>query len=80
MKQQAASLTAAERQAIAQWLGGNAPVSIDTSHVSNACKAPAPAFTEKMFAWSSWGGGPENWRFQAPNKPGLMSPQCPTSK
>ena len=80
MKQQAASLTPAERQSVAQWLGGNTPVSIDASHVSDACKAPAPAFSEKMSAWTSWGGGLENWRFQDSKQAGLDISAVPRLK
>ena len=80
MKQQAASLTPAERQAVAQWLGGNTPVSIDTSHVSNSCKGPAPTYTEKMLAWTSWGAGLENWRFQNSEQAGFTAPSVPRLK
>ena len=71
MKQQAASLTEPERQAVAQWLGGNTPVSIDASHISNVCKASSPTISEKMSAWTSWGAGLENWRFQNSEQAGL---------
>jgi polyvinyl alcohol dehydrogenase (cytochrome) len=64
MKQQSSLLTSEQRQAVALWLGGATPVSVDSSRVANSCKAPVAASGDKRSAWTSWGAGLENRRFQ----------------
>jgi polyvinyl alcohol dehydrogenase (cytochrome) len=80
MKQQGAGLTPEQRKAVAQWLGGSTPVSIDSSHVANSCKGPPASVSEKMPGWTSWGVGPENWHFQDSEAAGISDSDVPRLK
>jgi polyvinyl alcohol dehydrogenase (cytochrome) len=64
MKQQGADLSAAQRMAVANWLGRKTAAVMDAAQVSNACKSGAGAAGDQTHAWTSWGGGITNERFQ----------------
>jgi polyvinyl alcohol dehydrogenase (cytochrome) len=80
MKQQGASLTPEQRQAVAQWLGGSTPVSIAANQVANSCKAQPRTFPGNMPGWTSWGVGPENWHFQDAAAAGIRGADVPRLK
>ena len=62
MQSQGGNLTAAQRSAVAGYLG-IAPVVTPRTIATNRC-APQPDWSASQ-GWDSWGGGPENRRFQA---------------
>jgi len=78
MKTQAASLTPEQRNAVAQWLGANAPVALDASRLANTCKGTPNG--KKSSSWTTWGGGLENWRFANQEAAGLSAPDVPKLK
>lgn len=81
MKEQGASLTPEQRQAVAQWLGANTPVALDASHLANSCKTVPPfAITKSSAGWTSWGAGLENWRFANQVTAGLRAADVPKLK
>jgi polyvinyl alcohol dehydrogenase (cytochrome) len=73
MKEQAASLTPAERMAVAQWLGRTTAAKLEASKISNACSSSAASPTAG--SWTSWGGGLANLRFQPAAQAGLNAAQ-----
>lgn len=77
MQSQGGNLTASERTAVASWLGV-APAQPNAAS-SNRC-APEPAWAPKDAdaRWDSWGGGPENLRFQKAG--GLATADIPKLK
>ena len=64
MKEQGASLSSAERSQVAQWLGRKTALGMDKATLANPCKT-ADASLPASSAWTSWGGGLENQRFQS---------------
>jgi len=78
MQAQGARLTATERTAVAAWLG-LAPAAPTVSERSNQCAAE-PGWSPRGTGakWESWGGGPENWRFQKAG--GLAAADIPKLK
>ena len=77
MKMQAAPLSAAERQAVAAYLGiaPEKPVGV----AANACPA-ADSRKPLPGAWSAWGADPANTRFQTAAAAGLTAAQVPELK
>ncbi len=78
MKTQAAGLSPEQRNAVAQWLGANTPVALDTAHLTNTCKTVPTAKLSP--GWTSWGGGLENWRFANQTTAGLSAKDVPKLK
>src|SRR5579864_9048968 len=75
MKQQAAALSANERQALANWLG--TPVTLERrgEGISNPC--PAGAAWKNSPGWSGWSPGLVNTRFQSAEDAGLTAADVP---
>ena len=71
MRQQAAALSANERQAVANFLGTAATLERTRDEIANPCPAGA-AWTEGP-GWTSWGGGLANTRFQSAEQAGLSA-------
>src|SRR5271170_2571688 len=69
MKQQAAPLSADERQKIANFLGTAVTLEQKRDEIANLCVvSPAPGASP---AWASWGAGLTNTRFQSEKDAGL---------
>ena len=64
MKQEASALTSTERNQVAQWLGRKTALGLDKATLANPCSAAAAPSASGSPAWTSWGGGIENRRFQ----------------
>jgi polyvinyl alcohol dehydrogenase (cytochrome) len=78
MKQQAAALSADERQRIASFLGTAVTLERKREEIANLCAAgAAPAESP---AWASWGGGLANTRFQSAKDAGLSADDLPRLK
>ena len=77
MREQGTKITRAERQSLAAWVG-HARSSTVMSNLTNRCQ-----MTEELSgiaAWSSWGAGLNNWRYQNANNAGLTSNDVPKLK
>jgi len=79
MQVQGASLSDAERRAIAQFLTGRAPAAGTATVVANKCTA-SPAMTDAATTpgWNGWGNGVANTRFAANS--GLSAADLPRLK
>src|SRR5580658_7303130 len=78
MKQQAAALSADERQRVAGFLGTAVTLEKKRDEIANLCAAGvAPAESP---AWASWGGGLANTRFQSAKDAGLSADDLPRLK
>jgi len=79
MQVQGASLSDAERRAIAQFLTGRAPAAGTATVVANKCTA-SPAMTDAATTpgWNGWGNGVANTRFAANS--GLSASDLPRLK
>ena len=75
MKEQAAALSPEERSQVAHWLGRKSALGLDKSALANPCRA-ASASAPSVSAWTSWGGGLENQRFQTAAAAGLGPKQA----
>ncbi len=78
MRQQGAVMGRAERRALTTWLGKTEASAVAPARLANPCPAspsatPQPAAT----AWTGWGAGLANWRFQPPAQAGLTEAQVP---
>ncbi len=75
MKAQGAGLSAAEKSAVAEYLGG-APKA--AAAVSNTCASNPPL--KNLDGWNGWGGGLSNSRFQDAEKAGVTAAGVPKLK
>jgi polyvinyl alcohol dehydrogenase (cytochrome) len=71
MKEQAAGIPAQQRMALADWLGRKTAEPVDAAQVPNRCGNGEPAAGNPAHAWTSWGGGVTNLRFQPAAAAGL---------
>jgi polyvinyl alcohol dehydrogenase (cytochrome) len=72
MKDQAASISRADRLSVARWLGKKASATVDASKLPNRCKStPVLDGNTEIASWTSWGGGLTNLRFQPRDAAGL---------
>jgi polyvinyl alcohol dehydrogenase (cytochrome) len=78
MKQQAAPLSADERQRVASFLGTAVTLERKRDEIANLC--PAGAAWGQGPAWSSWGGNFSNTRFQSAQDSGLRAEDVPKLK
>jgi polyvinyl alcohol dehydrogenase (cytochrome) len=79
MQVQGASLSDAERRAIAQFLTGRAPAASIAAAVVNKCTAsPSMADAATAPGWNGWGNGPSNTRFA--QNAGLTAADLPRLK
>jgi polyvinyl alcohol dehydrogenase (cytochrome) len=78
MKQQAAALSADERQRVASFLGTAVTLERKRDEIANLC--PAGAAWGQGPAWSSWGGNFANTRFQSGKDAGLRAEDVPKLK
>jgi len=78
MKQQAAPLSADERQRLAGFLGTAVTVERKREEIANAC--PAGAGWGTGAGWTGWGGGLTNARFQSAQDAGLRPDDLPRLK
>src|SRR6185369_13434109 len=79
MQVQGASLSEAERRAVAQFLTGRAPAAVTATAVVNKCSAsPAMADAAAVPGWNGWGNGLANTRFAA--NAGLTAADLPRLK
>src|ERR1700689_165899 len=78
MKQQAAALSADERQRVASFLGTAVTLERKREEIANLC--PAGAASGESPAWASWGGGLANTRFQSAKDAGLSAEDLPRLK
>ncbi len=78
MKQQAAPLSGDERLKIASYLGTAVTASRRHDELANACSSTAAL--KGSAAWASWGGGPNNTRFQSAKDAGMQVDDLPRLK
>jgi polyvinyl alcohol dehydrogenase (cytochrome) len=78
MKQQAAPLSADERQRLANFLGTAVTLEQKREEIANLC--PAGAAPGASPAWASWGAGLANMRFQSEKDSGLRVEDLPRLK
>lgn len=78
MKTQAAPLSADERLKIATFLGTAVTLERKREEIANPCPAGAP--WNDGPAWTSWGGGLTNTRFQSAKDAGLRAEDVPRLK
>jgi len=79
MQVQGASLSEAERRAVAQFLTGRAPAAVTATAVVNKCSAsPAMSDATTSPGWNGWGNGVANTRFAA--NAGLTAADLPRLK
>src|SRR5947209_2768675 len=71
MKEQGAKLSAAEKRAVADFLGSK---TVDSK--PGTCAA-TPAFSTSGPAWNGWGADPANSRFQSAAAAGLTAEEVP---
>jgi polyvinyl alcohol dehydrogenase (cytochrome) len=76
MKAQAAALSADERLKIATFLGTAVTVERRLDEIANPCVSGATSGTQSG-AWTSWGGGLANTRFQSAESAGLKPEDLP---
>jgi len=80
MRAQGASLSGAQRRAIAEYLAG-APVGGDpTGAASGRCEKPSKFTLAPDSAWNGWGGTLANTRAQSASAAGLTAQQLPQLK
>jgi polyvinyl alcohol dehydrogenase (cytochrome) len=82
MKAQGMSITRAERQALATWIGRGRSAAVVGESVENRCEA-SPALTAaapSRSALSSWGAGLDNWRFTDEATAGFTAADVPNLK
>ena len=79
MKTQALALSGDERQRLASFLGTAVTVERKREEIANPCPASAPStrWGSQTPAWSSWGGGLANARFQSAKDAGLDAEAVP---
>ena len=65
MRKQAAAMSHGDRVVLAQWLGRKTSAMIDPDHLTNPCPKNGVTGLDTMAAWTSWGGGVANRRFQS---------------
>jgi len=78
MKQQAAALSADERQRLAGFLGTAITLERTREQIADLC--PAGVAPGGSPAWSGWGGGLANMRFQSAKDAGLRAEDLPKLK
>jgi polyvinyl alcohol dehydrogenase (cytochrome) len=78
MRQQAAPLSADERQKIATLLGTAVTLERKRGEIANLC--PSGAAPRESPAWASWGAGLANTRFQSAKDAGLTAQDLPRLK
>ncbi len=78
MKQQAAPLSADERQRLAGFLGTAITLERAREQIADLC--PAGAAPGGSPAWAGWGGGLANMRFQSAKDAGLRAEDLPKLK
>ena len=78
MKQQAAPLSADERQRVAGFLGTAVTLERKRDEIANLC--PAGATPGNSSAWAGWGGDLANTRFQSTKDAGLSAEDVPRLK
>ena len=72
MKDQATSMSRADRLTVSRWLGKKTSVTVDASRLPNKCKNDGdPDGISEIASWTSWGGGLTNLRFQPGDRAGL---------
>jgi polyvinyl alcohol dehydrogenase (cytochrome) len=65
MQKQGAPMSHGDRVALAQWLGRKTSAVVDTNQLTNLCQKDVETRgLDPMAAWTSWGGGVANRRFQ----------------
>ena len=78
MKSQGASITRAERQALAAWIGHGRSSAATESSTANRCAAsPELRAADSLAALSSWGGSLNNWRYADQAAAGLNAADVP---
>ena len=75
MKEQGATLAPPQRALVAQWLGRTTALSLDKTAVTNPCRT-ASVSAPNSPAWTGWGAGLENLRFQPASSAGISSAQA----
>ena len=81
MRQQGAAMGRSERRTLSTWLGKSEAATIAPARLSNLCAASAwPPPSAGDGAWSGWGVGLSNWRFQSPAQAGLTAGDVPRLK
>jgi polyvinyl alcohol dehydrogenase (cytochrome) len=78
MKQQATPLSGDERLKVASYLGTAVTAARRPEELANRC--PAQASLKGGAAWASWGGGPNNTRFQSAKDAGMQADDVPRLK
>src|SRR5277367_7117010 len=78
MKAQGATLTAVEKQAVADFLSPRASASAEPA-ASNSC-APGAAPLSNLSGWNGWGVDLVNTRMQTPEAAGLRAEDIPKLK
>jgi polyvinyl alcohol dehydrogenase (cytochrome) len=81
MRQQGALLSRAERRAVTSWLGKTEAAAVASDQLTNRC--PASQWlpdSSGAAAWTGWGAGLANWRFQTSSKAGLTAADVPRLK
>ena len=76
MRSQASALGRADRFTLALWLGSSAASSISVDKLPNRCSSTA-ALSPTAPAWSGWGVGLDNRRFQSGTAAGLTAADIP---
>jgi polyvinyl alcohol dehydrogenase (cytochrome) len=80
MRVQGATLSGAERRAIAEYLAGTAIGGDPTGAASGRCEKPSKFTLAPDSAWNGWGGTLANTRAQSASAAGLTAQQLPQLK
>jgi len=80
MKTQAASLTEAERKAVADYLAAGASAKPASAGTGSCANQGVSSELQSSAAWSSWGANPANTRFQNGDAAGISPEQVPRLK
>ncbi len=78
MKQQAAPLSGDERLKVASYLGTAVTAARRREELANVCSSQSSL--KGGAAWASWGGGPNNTRFQSAKDAGMQADDLPRLK
>jgi polyvinyl alcohol dehydrogenase (cytochrome) len=80
MKDQGATLSAAERRTIAEFLTAKTVGAASAPANAGMCADPKAPFSLTNADWNGWGAGLDNTRFQAADRAGLTAAQVPRLK
>ena len=80
MKQQGAALSEGGRQTLATWLGAPVISAVPTDQLADRCPADVSEPAADAPAWTGWGAGPSNWRYQPAAQAGLSAATVPHLK